>query len=97
MSRPKRTRRDANHSHVIQECRALGIVVWDTADLGGEVLDTVMFWRGTALPVEIKAPGKENDLTENERISIEKLGSLGVRAVIATKAEDVLRAFQGES
>ena len=91
--RPKRTRRDANHAKIVAQARALGIVVWDTADLGGEILDTVMCWRGFCLPVEIKAPGKRSKLTKGERSGIAGLAAVGVEAVIAEGVEDIVAAF----
>ena len=94
--RPRRTRRDANHSEIVAQARALGIVVWDTADLGGEVLDAVMCWRGMCLPVEIKAPGKRSKLTKGERTGIAALAAVGVQAVVAESIEDILKAFNGE-
>ena len=91
--RPKHTRKDTNHALVVGDCRYLGMVVWDTADLGGEVLDTVVCWRGRCLPVEIKPPGKETKLTAGELEAIIQLRRVGVEAVVATCLEDVLEAF----
>jgi len=70
------------------------MVVWDLSDLGGKILDAIAFWRGRAVPVEIKAPGCERDLTDGERASIEALRGVGVEPVVATRAEDVLRRFE---
>lgn len=94
MSRPKYTRRDTNHKDIVEGCRELGMVVWDLADLGGKVLDTIVFWRGKAIPVEIKSPGKEDDLTLDERESISELEAIGVKYVIAVSVEDVIKAFE---
>ena len=93
MNRPKHTRKDANHASIVNRCRSLGIVVWDTADLGGCVLDTLMCWRGRCIPVEIKTPGNADALTDGEREGIAALADVGVQAVVATRLEDVLRAF----
>lgn len=92
--RPKYPRKDENHADIVAGCRELGIVVWDTADLGGKVLDTVMFWRGDAIPIEIKAPGKEDDLTPDEREGIAELRNVYVPPVIVTSVEEVVRAFE---
>jgi len=90
MARPKHTRRDANQAQLVEELRDLGAVVWDTADLGGRVLDLVVAWRGVMRPVEVKAAGSEQYLTDGERESIEELRYAGVEAIIATCAEDVI-------
>jgi len=71
------------------------MVVWDTADLGGKVLDIIVFWKGKAVPVEIKSEGNEIDLTDSERSGIEELKFVGVKAVIATRIEDILEQFKG--
>ena len=94
MNRPKHTRKDRNHSDIVTAARELGIVVWDTADIGGRVLDTLMCWRGRCIPVEIKARGHLNDLTEGEREGIAELAAVGVRAAVVTCVEDVIAAFE---
>ena len=94
MCRPKHTKKDANHREILDQCKELGMVVWDTADLGGEVLDALVFWRGKCVPVEIKPPGKEATLTEGERVGIDKLAQVGVNAVVVTCLEDVVEAFR---
>ena len=93
MSRPKHTRRDANHRQLVSNCHQLGMVVYDTADIGGECPDTIICWRGKCLPVEIKFPGKSHDLTDGERAGMENCAIVGVPWVIATELDDVLRAF----
>jgi hypothetical protein len=92
-SRPRRTRKDLNHSKVVADARAKGVYVWDLADLGGLVLDTVMFWKGVCIPVEIKQPGHESDLTEDERLSIELLKQMGIPFIIATCVEDIVNGW----
>ena len=91
MIRPKHTKRDRNHAQIVQDLKALGMVVWDLADLGGHVLDILVFFRGKCLPVEIKSPGGE--LTASERASIEELRAVGVEAIVATCAEDVVEKW----
>jgi hypothetical protein len=77
----------------VGDCRYLGMVVWDTADIGGEVLDAMICWRGRCIPVEIKPPGKEKDLTAGELVGIMKLRRVQVDAAIVTSLDDVLEAF----
>ena len=93
MNRPRHTRRDVNEHEVVQDLRKLGAVVWILSDLGGEVLDLMVFWRGKAKPVEVKRPGCEEDFTADERESILELECVGVDAIVATKAEDVVREW----
>jgi len=93
MGRPRHTKKDTTHKDIVQGCRELGMIVWDTADIGGEILDLMIFWRGRAVPVEIKTPGKIR-LTEKEEIGIKKLRDVGVEPIIATNIEDILKAFE---
>jgi hypothetical protein len=93
MYRPKRTRKDKNHRRIVEKCREKGMVVWDVADLGGKVLDIIVFWQGKALPVEIKSKGNAENLTEGEIEGISELEEVGMPYVIATKAEDIISAF----
>ena len=94
MNRPRHTRRDANHLQLVRNCQQLGMVVYDTADIGGTYPDTIICWRGRCIPVEIKAPGKSRDLTDGEREGIESCAIVGVTWVIATDLDDVLKAFE---
>jgi hypothetical protein len=91
MPRPKYTKKDLNHAEIVAQCRELGMIVWDVADLGGEVLDIIVYWRGRAIPIEIKSEGGK--LTEDERISLEKLESCGIKTVVAYSIDDIVRAF----
>jgi len=90
MTRPKWTKPDINQRRIVEQLRALGAVVWDTHDLPTPALDLVVFWRGQVRPVEVKQPGMEADLTEGERESIEALRAVGVEAIVASCAEDVV-------
>ena len=94
MNRPRHTRRDANHLQLVRNCQQLGMVVYDTADIGGTYPDTIICWRGRCIPVEIKAPGKSRDLTDGEREGMENCAIVGVTWVIATDLDDVLKAFE---
>ena len=69
------------------------MVVWDLADVGGHVLDAVVFWRGQCVPVEIKAPGCESDLTDGEIHGMRELSSVGAWPIVATCVGDVMDAF----
>ncbi len=89
--RPKYTKKDINHADIVAQCRELGMVVWDTADAGGEILDIIVFWKGKTLPVEIKSPG--GTLTKDEKISLEKLEACGIKAIVAYSIEDILDAY----
>ena len=88
--RPRYTKKDKNQSAIINDLRKAGCYIWDLSDVGGEVLDLMVFWRGMAVPVEIKQPGLDNDLTESEREGMRKLIRVAAFPLIATKAEDVL-------
>ena len=92
-SRPRHTKPDANHGEVRDGCRALGMVVWDLKDIGGKLPDLLVIWRGRCVPVEVKAPGKRDDLTDGERDGLAECADAGVGWVIATDLDDVLRAF----
>jgi len=94
MGRPKHTRRDENHAEVRDGLRELGLIVWDLADVGGEVLDLLACGWGYCVPVEVKPPGKEDDLTDGERGSIEELKRWGIPVVVATSVDDVLAVFE---
>lgn len=91
--RPKHTQRDLNHAQIRDELRQLGAVVWDLADVGGEVFDLLVCWRGRCLPVEVKQLGSESDLTEDEEGSIRRLSLVGVEVIIATNPEDVIERW----
>lgn len=91
--RPKYTKKDANHAQVIADCRDAGMYVWDLSDLGGEVLDTLVFWRGKCVPVEIKQPGHAEDFTKGERKSIGILNAMGIPVIVATCVEDIINGW----
>jgi len=94
MTRPRHTRRDKNQLSMVTILRSLGMVVWDLADHGGDVLDLVCFWRGQIRVVEVKRPGFRNALTPNERQSIHALKAVGVEVVVAETWRDVVNAFE---
>ena len=90
--RPRHTRKDTNQLEIVHDLQALGCVVWDTANLGGHVLDIIVFWRGQVRIVEIKAPGRIT-FTDGEIKSMEELELVGIEVVVAQSLEDVLAAF----
>lgn len=92
--RPRHTKKDLNHAAILGECRALGMVAWDLADLGNEILDCIVFWRGMSLVVEIKSPGKEKNLTAGEAEGIRKLNAVGVYPVVVSCTEDIVARFK---
>jgi len=88
--RPKHTRRDVCQKELVDGLRAAGFVVWDLADVGGEILDTVCFFRGTCLPVEVKCNGA---LTPDQERSVARLRAVGVEPIVAGTAEEVVAAW----
>jgi len=97
MSRPKYTKKDTTHKNIVKKCRKLGMILWDTADLGGKVLDIIVFYKGMVIPVEIKSKGNAKNLTKGERRGIKELESVGIYPVIATDIQDILDAFEDRS
>ena len=97
MTRPKHTKRDKNQLSMVAILRSLGMIVWDTADLGGDVLDLVVFRDGQTRVVEVKQVGQRDALTRNERQSILTLADVGVKAIVAETWEDVIEAFKVEA
>ena len=97
MTRPHRAVKvDANQAEIIADLERMGAYTWRLSDLGGEILDIMVFWYGMAIPVEIKAPGKIDDLTAGEREGIRKLELVGVEAIVATCTEDIVSAVFAE-
>lgn len=96
MTRPKHTRRDTNQLSMVAILRSIGMVVWDCADLGGDVLDLVCHWRGQTRVVEVKRPGQRHMLTPNEQESIYALSAVGVEAIVAETWRDVVEAWEEE-
>lgn len=88
--RPRHPKTDTNQAQIIAELGDLDMWVINTSSLGGAVLDLVVCWRGVCLPVEIKMPGCEDDLTDGERTALTELHRRGIPAFVATSTEDVL-------
>ena len=85
---------DENQAEIVADLRRVGALVWNLSSLGGKVLDLLVCWRGKCVPVEIKTPGHEDDLTEGEAEAIQRLQLVGVKHIIAARAEDVLEAWE---
>ena len=94
MIRPRHPKPDANQAAIVEECEKAGIYVWVLSDLGGEVLDTLMFKAGICIPVEIKVPGQERAFTKGEIEGMRRLSSVGVFPLVATSAEEIIRVFE---
>ena len=92
-SRPRHTKPDANQSIIVTQCRALGMIVWDLHNCGGKVSDLLVIYRGRCVPVEVKAPGKRDDLTQGERDGQRECDDVGVKWCVAENLHDVLEAF----
>ena len=88
--RPKYPKPDANQAQIITELGQLGAWIINTSTIGGVTLDLVVCWRGLCIPVEIKVPGCELDLTDGEKMAIEQLHQRGIPAFVATCTEDVV-------
>ena len=54
------------------------------------MLDTVMFWRGVCVPVEIKQPGQESAFTDDELKSIERFREMSIPFIVASSIDDVV-------
>jgi len=95
--RPYRnTSRDANQGDIADELRKAGFEVLDVSPLGGRVLDLLVTGydmgqgREVTRRVEVKVPGEERALTDDEA---EMLCRHPDVCVLAVTAEDVLRAY----
>lgn len=95
MSRPRHTKRDANHQDVVDGCRAAGLNVWDLADVGGDVLDILVAGYNVRthgyeqVMVEIKTDS-DAPFTDAERRCLEANPET---TMVAYCAEDVLLRF----
>jgi len=96
MKRPKFTRVDANQGIIMIQCRALGMIVWDLHNCGGKLPDLLCIWHGRCVPVEVKPPGKRDQLTQGERDGLAECADRGVAWAVAEDLDDVLRAFGAE-
>ncbi len=65
---PRFGRSDANHGEIVSRLRLFpGLSVFETQDVGGGFPDLVVAFGGHNFMFEIKRPGHEGELTENER------------------------------
>ena len=95
--RPHRiTSRDANQAAIAAELRRAGFEVLDVSPLGGCVLDLLVIGydlnqrRIVMRVVEVKVPGEESNLTDDEAEMLCKWPDV---CVLVTCAEDVLRVY----
>lgn len=86
-------KKDLNQDAIVAELLACGCSVRKTHQLGGGFPDLAVGWRGRTLLVEVKQPGKEDDLTADER---EFFAAWRGAAIVAYRAEDVIKWFEGE-
>lgn len=84
-------KKDLNQDAIVAELLAFGCSVRKTHQLGGGFPDLVVGWRGRTLLVEVKQPGKEDDLTADER---EFFAAWRGAAIVASDAEQVIAAFE---
>jgi len=95
--RPHRnTSRDTNQADIADELRNAGFEVLDVSPLGGKVLDLLVIGydvgqgRIVMRMVEVKVPGEESNLTDDEAEMLCKWPDV---CVLAAAAEDVLRVY----
>ena len=95
--RPHRnTSRDANQGDIAGELRGFMFEVLDVSPLGGRVLDLLVIGydlnqgRVVMRMVEVKMPGEERALTDDEAEMLCKWPDV---CVLAVTAEDVLRVY----
>lgn len=91
--RPKYTKPDENQKEIVKELRKRGAVVVIVANKGGKCGDLFVAWRGKIMAVEVKQPGKENDLTPGELDFMEMLNGVGCRLIVATNADEIEKWF----
>lgn len=90
---PRRAaRQDQNHTALLRVARDIGAAIVDTHALPG-ALDVLIGYRGRLHLVEIKAPGKRDDLTAAERLTIARLARVGVAVPVVETADELLRAI----
>lgn len=95
MPRPKHTRRDANQAQLISELYQLGACyIWDLSDVGGDVLDLLILYRGRLLWLEVKRPGHEDELTAGEREIVDMLRREMLYDPVITSLEDFIKIME---
>lgn len=68
-------------------------MVWDLQNVGGGVPDLICIWKGHCVPVEVKAPGREDNFTRAQEVAMAECAGQGVDWVIAVTVNDVLKAL----
>ena len=85
---------DANHAPLLRLMRQIGAYVYDTSRVGGGFPDALVFWRGRAIPVEIKdgsKPPSARKLTEAQEALHARWASAGWPVVVVETEADVFR------
>ncbi len=85
---------DKNHNDICRRLRLFpGILVFETPDVGGGFGDVVVanVLNGMMKIVEIKQPGKEYELTQNEVVFHERWGQF---CMVASRVRDILDALE---
>ncbi len=93
MQGPRWTKKDANHDSICRQLRLFpGILVFETVDVGGGFGDCVVanILSGKILIVELKARGKEHELTKNEVVFHERWRQF---VMVASSARAILDAL----
>jgi len=93
---PRFTKKDATQDWFVQEIRKYpGVSVFETNDVGGGFGDVVVGFRGQTMIVEIKVPGKRDDLTENEKKFRDTWTGAYMVACIPDEVLDAMGFFDG--
>jgi hypothetical protein len=88
-------RKDANHNELVQAAREVGAEVLELYKLPG-ALDCLIGYRGSLYLVEIKdgsKPASRRALTPPEVETIRRFQAVGVRVVVATDVDSLLRGI----
>jgi hypothetical protein len=81
-----RCRSDLNQSTIVRQLRQIGASV-EIVSMLAHGFDLVVGWRGANYVVEVKQPGKKDDLTELERY---RMNTWSGRYMVIDSTEDFL-------
>ncbi len=81
-----RCRSDLNQSTIVRQLRQMGASV-EIVSTQAHGFDLVIGWRGSNYVVEVKQPGKKDDLTELERY---RMNTWAGRYMVIDSTEDFL-------
>lgn len=79
--------------------RSLGWIVWKnhgSAYTEAGLPDLMAVRRGEFIAIEVKRPGARSRTTQSQRRWIRRLGREGVLAIVATSADEVILAVEGQ-